>query len=44
MVDIGSGAWVGIPRVIFAKGGIPVPVSNGGGPVRVIVAFKTTVA
>lgn len=26
---------MGIPRVIFANGGILVPVSNGGGPVGV---------
>ena len=34
-----SGAWVGIPKVIFANGGMLVPVSNGGGPVD--VALRT---
>ena len=34
-----SGAWVGIPKVIFASGGMLVPVSNGGGPVD--VALRT---
>ena len=32
-----AGALVGIPDVMFAKGGIVVPVSKGGGPVRVDV-------
>lgn len=43
MVDIGRGAWVGIPKVIFAKDGMPVPVSNGGGPFGVVaVVFPET--
>jgi hypothetical protein len=41
--DIASGAWVGIPREIFANGGILVPVSNGGGPVRVAIEVLRTV-
>lgn len=31
----GRGACVGIPRVIFARAGISVPVAKGGGPVLV---------
>lgn len=34
---------MGIPRVILANGGIPVPVSSGGGPVRDIVGLRTVV-
>ena len=34
---------MGIPREIFANGGILVPVSNGGGPVRVALVVALTV-
>lgn len=33
-----GGAFVGMPIVIFASAGIVVPVSNGGGPVGVVLA------
>jgi hypothetical protein len=33
-----GGAFVGIPIVMFPRGGMPVPVSKGGGPVGVTVA------
>ena len=34
---------MGIPRVIFANGGILVPVSNGGGPVGVAIVVLRAV-
>ncbi len=36
-----GGAFVAIPIVMFARRGMPVPVSNGGGPVRVVVEAET---
>lgn len=36
----GRGACVGIPRVIFARAGISVPVAKGGGPVVVVVVIE----
>jgi len=33
-----GGAFVGIPIVMFASAGMVVPVSNGGGPVGVVLA------
>jgi hypothetical protein len=36
----GRGACVGIPRVIFARAGISVPVAKGGGPVLVVVVTE----